>query len=763
MSFIFWFSEIGKKNIKETGGKGANLGEMTKAGFPVPSGFCVSSQAYFDFIEKAKLKPKIKNILKNVNLENSKQLQEASSLIKKLILKGQMPLLIKEAIKKAYKELCKKEGKDTLVAVRSSATAEDLPEASFAGQQATFLNVKGEENLLEAVQGCWASLFEARAIFYRQEKGFDHFAVGLSAVVQKMVQSDASGILFTVEPVENDKNKITIEAGFGLGEAVVSGSITPDQYIVDKNTLAILDKKINKQDWMITFKDNKNRHITLNKEKQNIQKISDEKIKELARIGREIEKHYKFPQDIEWALEKGKIYIVQSRPITTLKEEKTVSKKTKGGEIILEGIAASFGMASGPVKIIHSASEINKIKEGDVLVTEMTNPDFVPAMKRAVAIVTDQGGRTSHAAIVSRELGISCVVGTGKATKLLKEGEIITVDGKKGAVFKGNIIEISGLKFPSGEKETSVIYEVPVTATKIYVNLAEPDLAEKIAQKPVDGVGLLRAEFMIAQIGEHPKKMIKEKREKEFVEKLTNGLEVFAQYFHPRPVIYRATDFKTNEYRSLKGGEKYEPHEENPMIGFRGCFRYIKDPEVFNLELEALKKTRKKGYSNLWLMIPFVRGVEEFLKVKKIVKESGLLDDKDFKLWIMCEVPAVVILIEKFCQLGIDGVSIGSNDLTQLTLGVDRDSSLLAEEFNERDEAILWSLKRVIESCHKYNVTISICGQAPSFYPEIVEFLVEAGVTSVSVNPDVIDETRRLVASVERKLLLEKIRQVKEE
>lgn len=759
MKPIYWFSEITKENIKEVGGKGANLGEMTQAGFPVPPGFCVSAQAYFDFIKKTGLKEKIEKILKNLDVRDTKKLQNASTTIKNLILNEKMFLDLAQEIKEAYKKLCQIEGEEVFVAVRSSATAEDLPEASFAGQQASFLNVKGEGELLRAIQACWASLFEARAIFYRQEKGFDHFKVGISVVVQKMVQSEVSGIMFTVEPVENDENKIVIEAGFGLGEAIVSGSVTPDQYLVDKKNFKILEKKINRQDWMIIFKDGRNRHISLPKNKREAQKIEDEKIIEIAKLGAQIESHYQFPQDIEWAFEKGKIYIVQSRPITTLKKQEGKIEEAKGGEIILEGIAASFGVASGPVKIIHSASEIDKIQEGDVLVTEMTNPDFVPAMKKAAAIVTNQGGRTSHAAIVSRELGIPCVVGTGKATQILKDGEIVTVDGKKGVIYKGNILNITSPKpEETGTLPSTFIYEVPVTATKIYVNLAEPDQAEVIAKRPVDGVGLLRAEFMIAQIGEHPKKMIEENRGQEFVAKLAQGLEIFARAFYPRPVVYRATDFKTNEYRSLKGGEKYEPMEENPMIGYRGCFRYIKEPEVFNLELEALKMVRSKGYPNLWLMIPFVRTLEEFEKVKNIIEKSGLLEEKDFKLWIMCEVPSVVILIEKFCQTGIDGISIGSNDLTQLTLGIDRDSSIVAEEFDERNEAVLWSLKRVAETCQKYGVTVSICGQAPSFYPEIVEFLVEAGITSISVNPDAIEETRRIVAAVEKKMILDQIR-----
>jgi pyruvate,water dikinase len=482
-------------------------------------------------------------------------------------------------------------------------------------------------------------------------------------------------------------------------------------------------------------------------------------------LGDKIEKHYDFPQDAEWAIEDGRIYMVQTRPVTTLKKlkiegEKPSFAKATEGKVILKGLGASLGMSSGKVVIIHSASEIDKIKKGDVLVTEMTNPDFVPVMKKAIAIVTDTGGRTSHAAIVSRELGIPCVVGTGGATTTLGNDQIITVDGMHGIVYEGKV------EVPEEEREemaASICEEAPVTGTKIYVNLAEVELAEKIAKKPVDGVGLLRAEFMIADIGEHPKAMLEAGKGQEFTDKLAKGLKTFAQAFAPCPVIYRATDFKTNEYRNLKGGEKYEPKEDNPMIGYRGCFRYIKDPDVFNLELEAIKKVRNEfGLDNLHLMLPFVRTIDEVVKIKKLLEKAGLQQDNSFKLWLMAEVPSIVFLMEDFCQLGIDGVSIGSNDLTQLILGLDRDSSLMAEEFDERNKAVLKAIEEIITTCKKYNVTVSICGQAPSVYPEITEFLVEKGVTSISVNPDVITSTRKLVASVEQKLLLSKLRELEE-
>lgn len=767
-SLILWFPEVDRENVVEVGGKGANLGELTRAGMPVPQGFIVAARAYFLFLDKTKLREKIKSILEGLNTEDSKDLQERAKKVQKEIKKASMPSEIESKIIENYRKLSK--GKDIYTAVRSSATAEDLPDASFAGQQATFLNVSGEKEVVKAVKDCWASLFEARAIYYRQEKGFDHFKVGIAVPVQLMVQSEKSGIMFTIDPVTNDDSKIIIEAGFGLGEAIVSGSVTPDRYIVDKKTLKIEDKEIGSQDFKIIRVGETNKKVNLKDNEKSQQKLTEEEIVKVAEIGKKIEEHYKFPQDTEWASEKGEVFMVQSRPVTTMpknpnpENSKGPSLAKEKAEIILKGAAASVGLAGGPVNIIHSPEEIDKILEGDVLVTEMTTPDYVPAMKRASAIVTDKGGRTCHAAIVSRELGIPCVVGTGNATQVLKSVDYITVDGAKGLVYKG---KVDDGQQTSGSVQKSEVRSSesmsPVTATRIYVNLGEPELAAEMAKKNVDGVGLLRAEFIIAEnIKEHPKKMLKEGRGKEFVDKLAEDLEIFAREFYPRPVVYRATDFKTNEYRNLPGGEEFEPEEENPMIGYRGCFRYVKEPEVFNLELEAIKKVRQ-NYNNLHLMIPFVRRLDEFQKVKELVEASGLKRSQDFKLWIMVEVPSTIFLIDKFCEAGIDGISIGSNDLTQLILGLDRDSSIVAEEYDERNEAVQIALKQAIETCRKYGVTASICGQAPSVYPEICEKLVEYGVTSISVNPDVIDSTRRLVAAVEEKLLLKELSQVREE
>ncbi len=738
---VVWFNEVNKEDIPLVGGKGANLGEMTGAGIPVPQGFIVTASAYFDFVEKTGIRGKIKALLDPVDVHDSRQLQDVAAQVQDVIKQAPMlPELAKE-IEAAYLKMG-----DGLVAVRSSATAEDLPEASFAGQQATFLNVEGAADVVKAVQDCWASLFGARAIFYRQEQGFEHFKVGIAVPVQRMVQSEAAGVMFTVEPNTSDLSKITIEAVLGLGEMIVSGDVTPDHYLVDKKSETIIKKEIKKQEWKMV-KAGKghaeaNIKIDLTPQEQASQKISDEEIITLAKIGNKLEKHYGHPQDVEWAREDGKIYIVQTRPVTTIKAT-AAAEHLIDAPVLLSGAAASPGVASGPVKIVPDPSMIDKVLEGDVLVAEMTTPDFVPAMKRASAIVTDRGGRTAHAAIVSRELGIPCVVGSETATSILKDGQVITVDGSSGKVYEGRIEVATDVKIRArGEV---------VTRTKLLANLAQPDIVDRVANRDVDGIGLLRAEFMVAEIGEHPSYMIEQGRGHEFTEKLAHELMKFAKAFHPRQVVYRTNDFKSNEYKSLKGGEKYEEDEENPMIGYRGASRYITDIATFKLELAAIKKVREQ-YDNLWVMIPFVRTVPELQRTVKIMNEEGLKSSANFKIWMMCEIPSNVILLDKFLDVGIDGVSIGSNDLTQLTLGIDRDSSKLAETFDERNEAVMMSIEKVVKTCKARGVTCGICGQAPSVYPEITEKLVEWGATSISVSPDMIDKTRDIIAAAEKKL-----------
>lgn len=1189
---ILWYQEVGKDDGKVVGGKGANLGELTRAGFPVPPGYIVTAQAYFDYVKNTGLDKKIKEVLEGLDYEDTKDLQARAEKVQKLITSTPLPESLKKEIVENYRKLKEQDRSEKMyVAVRSSATAEDLADASFAGQQATYLNVLGEEETLVSVLKCWASLFEARAIYYRAEQGFDQLSVGIAVPIQKMVDADTAGVMFTIDPTNNDLNHVSIEAAYGLGEVVVLGAVTPDRYLIDKKTKEIASKEISKQTWMLTRNskstdtdDTENLEssgIPVAPEMQSKQKISDKEILKLATLALAIEKHYGKPQDTEWAIEGGRVYMLQSRPVTTLDSDKgqetsdkeeDKNKDISKAEVVIKGAAASVGIAAGPVKVIHSPKEIDKILEGDVLVTEMTTPDYVPAMKRAKAIVTDKGGRTCfggetkiltnrgvqrikeivmsseefytlslnrktlevewkkikggfsrkakmikvsvsqtgrsqtnalditpdhkmitfkerelvdkkindilneekmvvvgdkipsfkekktndsffyflggistdgsvylsrthgevqfiqktipekqafisamqdslhsvfgksfavsekptsnstirgaavvgqatayrcyskpiatvvkneqetiveslinadekaclyflagvidgdgtyneragrinifvskdylleavvvaclrlgivpqvttnrtiknvqivekvneilsytkrvkgtfrrdkfgvkffgaknlfsdiadavnfkgrikpyiknnllldiekikknilpllnnqsrktvsniinselrmqrvekisdiglskvynievednhnyfvftdgmtpvlvnncHAAIVSRELGIPCVVGTETATSTLKDIGIVTVDGKSGVVYKGDVAPKKSEN--TDQAQTVAVPSKIVTATRLYVISAEPELAEDIAARDVDGVGLLRAEFIIAEeIKEHPKKMMADGRAKEYTEKLSAGIMKFAQAFYPRPVIYRATDFKTNEYRNLPGGEKFEAEEENPMIGYRGCFRYIKDPEEFSLEIEAIKKVREQ-YDNLHLMIPFVRTIEEFREVKKLLTKFGLSKDTDkaFKLWIMVEVPSAVILIDQFAKEGIDGVSIGSNDLTQLVLGLDRDSSVVAEEFDERNPAVLWMLEKTVKACRAAGITCSICGQAPSVYPEITQKLVEWGTTSISVMPDMLTETRKLIAEVEERLIISELANVQKE
>lgn len=752
MKYIRTFSQIDKDDLAFAGGKGANLGEMVKTKLPVPPGFIIGTPAYFDFLQIAGLKKYILDCLKTESNDPEKLLRVSKEIMAKFESIA-IPGEIRQEIISAYRKIGNKK-----VAVRSSATAEDLPQASFAGQQSTFLNVKGRKELLAKVRSCWASLFTPRAIFYRNQNNFDHTKVGLAVIVQEMVASEVSGVMFTVDPVTEDKRHVVIEAAFGLGELVVAGKITPDQYIVDKLDKKILDKKIAVQKVQLVELRGENREISVSAKFQAAAKLSDSEIFSLADFGELIEKHYYFPQDIEWALEGKKIYILQTRPVTTLGKAEKIKSQDEARQtvfsnlkLILEGVGASPGITSGSTKILKSAAEIAKIKEGNVLVTEMTNPDFVPAMKKARAVVTDKGGRTSHAAIVSRELGIPAVVGTKNATKTLRQGQVVTVDGLRGKIYLG-APKIISKTLEIADKQPKHFAKIK-TVTKIYLNLAEPEKADESSRLDVDGVGLLRAEFMIAQIGIHPKYAIEKGESKQFIDKLSAGLQVFAENFEPRPVIYRASDFKTNEYRNLTGGEAFEPEEENPMIGFRGAARYLAQPEVFQMELAALKKVHHKGFQNLKLMIPFVRTPEELVRVREIVEAAGLFKLSGFEFWMMIEVPSNVFLLPKFLDVGIDGVSIGSNDLTMLILGVDRDNELLADKFSEKNTAVLTAIETVVKTCRRLAVPCSICGQAPSVFDDLVQKLVCWGITSISVSPDSVDRIRELIYQTELDLV----------
>lgn len=754
-SCLLWFKDIHFEDVNIVGGKGANLGEMYSLGIPVPNGFVVTANTYFDFVEVNKLKPQIKNILSITNVDHPDELQNASKKIRALIKKAEFTHEISQQIMTAYTKLGSFAGlKDAPVAVRSSATAEDSLDASFAGQQDTYLNVIGATNVLHRVRDCWASLFTPRSIFYRVKKKYDHFKVGVAVPVQKMVQSEISGIMFTANPVSNNKNEIIIEAIWGLGEYIVQGVVTPDQFIIDKSNWTIKQKNNVSQDLQLVKDQNETHEIKVPKYKQNKNKIDDTTALKIAKVGQKLHNHYGKAQDIEFAIEKGIFYVVQTRPITTLSNA-TTKKFEITDTPILQGEAASPGFASGPAILISSEKEINRVKEGQILVITMTTPDFVPAMKKVAGIITDKGGQTSHAAIVSRELGTPCVVGTKTATKDISEGDIVTLDGSTGRVWSGNLL--SNVSDPNQQSKSYDLKPNLKTATKLYVNLGEPELSKNISKRNVDGIGLLRAEFMMANIGVHPKRVIAEGKQKEYIEKLATGIGEFCKNFNPRPVIYRASDFKTNEYRSLKFGKLYEPEESNPMLGFRGAGRYIYSPEVFHMELEAIKMVRNKlSLKNLWLMIPFCRTPRELFEIKKIIAGAGLLRSPSFKLFMMAEIPSNVILLDKFIDVGIDGISIGSNDLTMLTLGLDRDNSEVARDFNEMDPAVLWSLKRLVTKAKKRKIMVGICGQAPSNHPDLVEKLVKWGITSISVSPDAIDHTREIIHWAENRRIAKK-------
>ena len=751
---IVWFAEVGRESVPLVGGKGANLGELTQANIPVPPGFVVTTRAYRQFIEDSGLDHTLRRLLDGLNVDDDAQLNAKAAAVRYAIEQAEMPAIMQQEITAAYAQLG--EGP---VAVRSSATAEDLAEASFAGQQATFLNIEGGVNVVEAVQRCWASLFEARAIFYRELAGWGHFDVDLAVPVQRMVQSESSGVMFTVDPITNDHNRVIIEAAFGLGEAVVGGLVSPDHFEVEKSSENILQRQIFTQDrklvrapdGVVDPEHGPNVWQTLSDADGSQPKLNDEQVVELTAIGKQIESHYGSPQDIEWGWANGQFYLLQTRPITTV----APSAKTNGNNPaptpaeapILDGSPASPGVATGRIRVIVDARETSSIGEGDVLVAVMTTPDFVPAMKRAAAIITERGGRTCHAAIISRELGVPCVVGASGAAKLA-DGREVTVDGASGLIYDG--VQADLLNWWHDREEE--LYAPIATKTKLYVNLAEPEIADRVAQRDVDGVGLLRAEFIIARLGEHPRNFINTGRQDEYVRRLSEGMRKIASAFDPRPVIYRATDFKTNEYANLTGGNLYEPDEENPMIGYRGAARYIREPDLFELELRALEQVRE-DHPNLHLMIPFVRTPDEMAQVVKQVDDYGLERNAGelggFQLWMMVEVPSNVILLDEFIDCGIDGVSIGSNDLTQLTLGIDRDSERFADSFDERNPAVLKSIEQVITTAKRRGITVSVCGQGPSEHPDLAQRLVDWGITSISVTPDVIERTRHLVANAE--------------
>ncbi len=762
MEIVKWFEDIGKTDVHKAGGKGANLGELVKAGLPVPPGYVITAQAYLLFTTAGGLSQRIAHAIEGINVDDTPALQAKAKEIQDLIIGSEMPANIKSEILKAYDELARRESvKAPFVAVRSSATMEDSEQASFAGMNATFLNIHGREDVIRKVKECWASLYGARVISYRAKREFLDEPV-IAVVVQKMVNSDKAGVMFTANPRNNNLGSMVIEGAFGLGEVVVGGLVSPDYYEIDKAAMKVRDSRISHKNFKIVRDEKgRNKSIDLSEKEANEQVLADQEIQQIAALGMKIEQHYGSPQDTEWAIEGNHIYMLQSRPITTpitaVKVE-TEKPEEEDSKELIRGLGASPGRGSGEVRVLVSPDKDNGFESGDVLVAEMTTPDWVPLMMKASAIVTDGGGVTCHAAIVSREMGLPCIVGTRTATKVLADGMLVTVDGTHGIVYEGRLKERK-----TEEKGTEVIAKSApiVTATKLYVNLAMPHEAERIAKEDVDGVGLLRAEFMVIDAcdGIHPRQLIEEGKGNQFVDAMVRKLRIFTRAFYPRPIIYRAIDFRTNEFRNLRGGDKYEAVEQNPMIGFRGCYRYILNPDLFELELKVLQKVRELD-KNLHLMIPFVRTLWEFERCKKIIDASPLSDDRDLQLWVMAEVPSVVYWLEDYVKAGIHGVSIGSNDLTQLVLGVDRDSEICAPLYDERDKAVQETIKAIVKTCHRMGVTCSICGQAPSNYPEFAEHLVEWGITSVSVNPDVIDRTRHNIAAAEQRIMLKLARKM---
>ncbi len=784
---VLWFENLRKTDIPLVGGKNANLGEMTNAGIPVPPGFAITAHSYKKFIEETGIASKIYEIINETvtNPTDPKLYELASKKIRKLIDATPMPKDIESAITTAYEELCEKlNAKDIVVAVRSSATAEDLPDASFAGQQETYLNVKGNDEVLEKTMKCWSSLFTPRAIFYRTEKGFAHEKVLISIGVQKMVNSKAAGVIFTINPVTGDNDQITLEGNYGLGESVVSGAVTPDDFIVDKKTLKIVERRVAKKILQYIRDPNtgKTIHMEVPKEKQEKPCLSDEEILKLVELAGRIEEHYGTAQDIEWAIDEDlsfpeNIFIVQSRPETVwaqkaaepLPQDEVEKVKSAEMRVVVKGIAAGKrAIGVGKAKVVSNPEEAANIMEkGDILVTDMTNPDYVPFMKLASAIVTNKGGVTCHAAIVSRELGIPCVVGTESATKLMVSGKEYSVDSKSGVVYEGVLPTLAEFSSATGTATSNsalggIFQSVPVTATKIYMNLGVPEKIGEYSGLPFEGIGLMRIEFILASyIGEHPMLYVDTGEGQRFVDKLAEGIATVARAIQPRPLVVRFSDFKTNEYRELKGGDKYEIEEANPMLGWRGCSRYVSPwyEKAFRLECKAVQKCRTEwGLKNVWIMLPVVRTLWEARKVLEIMREEGLERSRDFQVWFMAETPSIAILADEFSKL-CDGFSIGSNDMTQGILMIDRDSERLGRMgyFDERDPAVKRIIAHLIKVAHENGCTVSICGEGPSNLPDFAEFLVRIGIDSISVNADAVVATKQLVASVEQKLILERL------
>ncbi|MEE3489821.1 phosphoenolpyruvate synthase [uncultured Methanobrevibacter sp.] len=753
--YVKKFEELSKSDIGIAGGKGANLGELTQAGIPVPPGFVVTAQAYEYFMNEAGINDKVMSILDAIDINDTKALQAAAEDIKKIIIDSPIPDDLVLFIREYYNELCQRVGEeDTDVAIRSSATAEDLPEASFAGQQDTFLHVSGDDEVIEYIRKCWASLFEARAIFYREENNFEHSKVYIAVVVQKMANADKAGVMFTVNPSTGEEIAL-IEGSWGLGESVVSGDVTPDNYQVDKKDNEIVNVTISDKKVMYTNDENGTSvKVEVPEEKRKERVLSDDELIELTEMGKRVQAHYGEPMDTEWAFEKDMLFLLQARPITTLGDvvAEDDDEASDLGDVLVRGLGASPGMAAGKVKIVMDIDELDKIKDGDIMVTTMTTPDMVPAMRRASGIVTDEGGVTCHASIISRELGIPCVVGTGDATSTLEENSGVTLDGKKGLVFDG----ISEAKEEPVAVAGTVEAAPIITVTEVKANVSMPEAAERAAATGADGVGLLRTEHLMLTSGIHPGKFIADGREDELIDTIADNVQIVADAFYPKPVWYRTLDAPTDEFITLEGGEN-EPREHNPMLGWRGIRRELDQPEILKCEFKAIKKLHEKGYTNIGIMIPLSQNPEELKQAKALCSSIGFEPHKDVDFGMMVEIPAAAIMIDEYIKIGLDFVSLGTNDLTQYTLAVDRNNEFVAKHYSEEHPAVMKLIERTIRKCAEAGVTCSICGQAGSV-PHIVEKLVEFGITSVSSNTDAIADVRKTVARAEQKIILDAAR-----
>ena len=778
---VLWLDDIRGDDLERVGGKAASLGEMTTADLPVPPAFVVTADTYRSFIEETGIDGDLFEAV-TVETEDSAALAEAAETAQTLITETPIPDDLRAEIFEAFDQI----GEQASVAVRSSATAEDLPGASFAGQQETYLNVT-RDRVIDCVRDCWASLFTQRALYYRQEQGFDHRKVDIAVVVQEMVDADKSGVMFTSHP-STGAPVVTIEAAWGLGEAVVSGAVTPDNYVIDRGTGDIREETVAEKKVMHVRdpQTGETAERAVPEDKRDARVLSDAELEELRETGESIEEYYGSPQDVEWAIADDDVYLLQSRPITTIDEDAAaaggvadggsgadrrsgVEQTGNGGasagaasaegngDVILTGLGATPGSASGEVRIVQKLDELDKVQEGDIIVTEMTTPDMVPAMKRAAGIVTDEGGTTSHAAIVSRELGVPAVVGCETATELLQDGQLITIDGEKGSIRSGGqeTTTDEGEEYDAVEAVRPDTPVKPMTATEVKVNVSIPSAAERAAATGADGVGLLRIEHMILSLGKTPERYIADNSEGEYIEQIVEGVRGVADEFYPRPVRVRTLDAPTDEFRELEGGED-EPVEHNPMLGYRGIRRSLDRPDVFRHELEAFRKLYDVGYDNVEIMFPLVNDASDVRRAKRLMEDVGI--DTDKRTWgVMIETPAAALSVEEMASTGLDFVSFGTNDLVQYTLAIDRNNERVADRYDPLHPAVLDLIDHTIEVCREHDVATSICGQAGSD-PRMATHLVEEGITSISANIDAVRDVQHEVKRVEQRLLLDSVR-----